>query len=98
MSTPCIVTAKKNPTLALYIHWDGDDKTMVEEIVGIAKKNNARNVNYDESYGMARLICAAQEYFKNETTGFGVCTMDNSKYHDYHWAINDDWSVEEVEE
>lgn len=98
MSTPCIVTAKKNPTLALYIHWDGYDKSMVEEIVGIAKRNNARNVNYDESYGIARLICAAQEYFKNETTGFGVCTMDTPKFHNYHWAINEDWSVEEVDD
>ena len=96
MSTPCIVTAKKNPTVALYIHWDGDDKEMVEEIVAIAKKNRARNVNADEEYGMARLICAAQEYFKNETTGFGVCTMSNPIGYDYHWVINDDWSVEEA--
>ena len=96
MSTPCIVTAKKNPSVALYIHWDGDDKEMVEKILAIAKNNHARNVNDDESYGMARLICAAQEYFKNETTGFGVCTMANPDGHDYHWVINEDWSVEEA--
>lgn len=96
MSTPCIVTAKKNPTVALYLHWDGDDKKMVEKIVAIAKKNHARNVNDDESYGMARLICAAQEYFKNETTGFGVCTMADPDGYDYHWVINKDWSVEEA--
>jgi hypothetical protein len=96
MSTPCIVTAKKNPSVALYIHYDGYDKEMVEKIVAIAKNNHARNVNDDESYGMARLICAAQEYFKNETTGFGVCTMANTDGHDYHWVINEDWSVEEA--
>lgn len=98
MSTPCIVTAKKKPTIALYIHYDGYDKSMVEKIVDIAKRNHARNVNYHESYGMARLICAAQEYFDNETTGFGVCTMKNRPYYNYHWAINEDWSVEEVKD
>ena len=96
MSTPCIVTAKNNPSVELYIHYDGYDKEMVEKIVAIAKKNHARNVNDDESYGMARLICAAQEYFKNETTGFGVCTMADPDGHDYHWVINKDWSVEEA--
>lgn len=92
MSTPCIVTREKNPTLALYIHWDGDDKKMVQAIVDLAKSHNARNVNFDEEYGMARLCCAAGEYFDNETTGFGVCLPKNVSY-DYHWVIDENWNV-----
>jgi hypothetical protein len=92
MSTPCIVTREKNPTLALYIHWDGDDKDMVQAIVDLAKSHNARNVNFDEEYGMARLCCAAGEYFDNEATGFGVCLPKNVSYN-YHWVIDENWKV-----
>lgn len=95
MSTPCIITRKENPTLGIYIHWDGDDRQMVQDIVNIAKAHNARNVNSDEDYGIARLACACGEYFKNETTGFGVCIPDRTGY-DYHWVINEDWTVEEA--
>ena len=48
MSTPCIITKKKNPSLAIYIHWAGDDKRMVQDIVNIAKNRNARNVFLEE--------------------------------------------------
>lgn len=96
MSTPCIITAAKNPTLAIYIHWDGDDKQMIEDIVAIAKSHHARNPNNDEEYGIARLICACGEYFDNEETGFGISSLEHTPFHDYHWVINDDWSVEEA--
>ena len=56
MSTPAIITKKDSPSLELYIHYDGDDKDMIQEIVDVAYKNNARNVNRDEYYGMARGI------------------------------------------
>ena len=92
MSTSCIITARRNPTLGIYIHWDGDDREMVEDIVEIARKHNARNVNFDEPYGIARLACACEEYFKNETTGFGVVIPDHCDYM-YHWVIDEDWNV-----
>lgn len=95
MSTPCIITAKENPTIAVYIHYDGYDKQMVQKIVNIAKKNNARNPNADEQYGIARLVCACQEYFQDQTTGFGVGTLNSFSY-DYHWVVNEDWTVEEA--
>ena len=95
MSTPCIITRKENPTIAVYIHWDGYDKQMVKDIVNIAKKNQARNPNDDEAYGIARLVCACQEYFQNQTTGFGVGTP-SSFYHDFHWVVDEDWNVREA--
>ena len=94
MSTPCIITREKNPTLAIYIHWDGDDKKMVQDIVNIAKKHHARNVNDDEEYGIARLACACGEYFDNETTGFGVCLPGS--FCDYHWVIDTNWKVKKA--
>lgn len=95
MSTPCIITRKENPTIAVYIHYDGYDKQMVQDIVNIAKKNNARNPNADEQYGIARLVCACEEYFQDQTTGFGVGTLNSFSY-DYHWVVNEDWTVEEA--
>jgi hypothetical protein len=92
MSTHCIITREKNPTLGIYIHCDGDDKEMVQSIVDIAKSKNARNVNDDEEYGIARLACACEEYFKNETLGFGVVRIPYGDYA-YHWAIDSDWKV-----
>lgn len=95
MSTPCIITAKENPTIAVYLHYDGYNKQQVQKIVNIAKKNNARNPNVDEQYGIARLVCACQEYFQDQTTGFGVGTLNSFRY-DYHWVVNEDWTVEEA--
>lgn len=95
MSTHCIITRKNKPTLAIYIHWDGDDKKMVQDIVNIAKKHNARNVNDDESYGIARLACACAEYLDNETTGFGIVTADFTDY-EYHWVIDENWKVKKA--
>ena len=98
MSTPCIITAKEKPTLAIYIHYDGDDIQMVKDIVDIAIKNEARNPNYDEAYGMARLVCACQEYFQNKTTGFGIFAYKKSHSYgeNYHYTIDAAWNVEEV--
>ena len=97
MGTHCIITREKNPNLGIYIHYDGDDREMVQAIVDIAKKNNARNVNHDEEYGIARLACACQEYFQNQETGFGVCLPQHAGY-DYHWVIDDDWKVHEAKD
>lgn len=94
MSTHCIITREKNPTLAIYIHWAGDDKDMVQDIVNIAKKHHARNVNDDEEYGIARLACACGEYFDNEATGFGVCLPGARG--DYHWVIDKNWKVKKA--
>lgn len=94
MSTPCIITAKENPTVAVYLHWDGYNKQMVQDIVNIAKKNNARNPNEDEQYGIARLVCACEEYFKNKTTGFGVGTINSFSY-DFHYVVDENWQVSE---
>lgn len=93
MSTPCVVRAAENPTIELYIHYDGDDIEMVKSIVNIAKKHHARNINYDESYGMARLCCAAAEYLDNEETGFGVNPVGKNSVN-YVYLINRDWSVD----
>lgn len=92
MSDTAIVTARKKPSLELYIHYDGDDKEMIEEIVALARSHHARNVNVDESYGMARLVCACGEYFQNEETGFGISKYGKS-CHDYHYVIEPDWTV-----
>lgn len=97
MSTPAIITKKENPSLELYIHYDGNDQDMIQDIVDIAYKNNARNVNNDEYYGMARLCCACQEYFKNQETGFGIAPYGKEDY-DYHYVINEDWTIELVED
>ena len=87
MSTPCIITKKENPTLAIYIHWDGDDKQMVQDIVNIAKNHNARNVNFDEDYGIARLACACGEYFDNEAAFKNAFERD---WAEVLWAEMDD--------
>lgn len=96
MSAPAIITRKENPSLELYIHY-GDDKDMIQQIVDIAHKNNARNINCDEYYGMARLCCACQEYFENEETGFGIAPY-GKEYHDYHYVIDKYWHVELIED
>ena len=92
MGTHCIITKKENPTLGIYIHYDGYDREMVQAIVDIAKKKNARNVNDDEEYGIARLACACEDYYKNEATGFGVVRIPYGDY-DYHWVIDSEWHV-----
>ena len=60
-------------------------------------ENGDKEINFDEDYGIARLACACGEYFDNEATGFGVCLPDRISY-DYHWVVNEDWTVEEVVE
>lgn len=97
MSTSAIITKKENPSLELYIHYNGDNQDMIQQIVDIAYKNNARNVNDDEYYGMARLCCACQEYFDNRETGFGIAPY-GKEYHDYHYVIDEYWNVELVED
>lgn len=92
-----IITKKENPSLELYIHYDGENMDMIREIVDTAYKNNARNVNNDEFYGMTRLCCACQEYFENQETGFGIAPY-GKEYFDYHYVINEDWTVNLVED
>jgi len=97
MSTPAIITKKNNPTLELYIHFDGDNIEMIQEIVNVAYKDCARNINDDEYYGMARLCCACGKYFGFKETGFGVAPY-GKEYYDYHYVIDENWNVKAVEE
>lgn len=49
----------------------------------------ARNPNWDEAYGMARLICACEEYLDESETGFGVYSVNNIiSYYD-HYTIDE---------
>lgn len=97
MAYPTIITKVDDPTIAIYVHW-GLAKKDVETIVKIARneKHQARNPNWDEAYGMARLACATEEYLNEPDSGFGIYAMDKIiSYYD-HYKIDENWKVKKV--
>ena len=97
MSYPTIITAKNKPNIVIYVY-RGLKKKDVQKIVKIAcnDKHMARNPNWDEAYGMARLICACEEYLNEPETGFGVYSINNIiRYYD-HYTIDENWKVHKV--
>ena len=101
MSTSCIIAAKNNPSIGVYLHWDGGDMDMIKKIVNKAKEHRVRNPNSDESYGMFGIARAIAELDKciSWETGYGLTTFVKGKpkyYCNFIYYIDEDWNIEQV--